>query len=41
MENEYVQEEFYKKLLKVKNISNMHEFIKFCLDNRAIHKKTK
>ncbi|WP_020003841.1 hypothetical protein [Brachyspira innocens] len=34
-------EEFYKKLLKVKNISNMHEFIKFCLDNRPIHKKTK
>lgn len=33
-------EEFYQKLLKVKNISNMHEFIKFCLDNRPIHKKT-
>ncbi|AEM21360.1 hypothetical protein Bint_0731 [Brachyspira intermedia PWS/A] len=33
-------EEFYKKLLKVKNISNMHKFIKFCLDNRHIHKKT-
>ena len=31
-------EEFYKKLLKVKNISNMHEFIKFCLDNRFIIK---
>lgn len=31
-------EEFYQKLLKVKNISNMHEFIKFCLDNRYIHK---
>lgn len=28
-------EEFYKKLLKVKNISNMHEFIKFCLDNKV------
>lgn len=26
--------EFYEKLLKVKNISNMHEFIKFCLDNK-------
>lgn len=26
---------FYEKLLKVKNISNMHEFIKFCLDNKA------
>lgn len=31
-------EEFYEKLLKVKNISNMHEFIKFCLDNRYIIK---
>ncbi|MEI0596038.1 hypothetical protein [Brachyspira pilosicoli] len=31
-------EEFYQKLLKAKNISNMHEFIKFCLDNRYIHK---
>ena len=31
-------EKFYQKLLKVKNISNMHEFIKFCLDNRYIHK---
>ena len=31
-------EEFYQKLLKVKNISNMHEFIKFCLDNKYIHK---
>lgn len=41
-ENDIKQiEEFYKKLLKVKNISNMHEFIKFCLDNRPIHKKTK
>ena len=29
-------EEFYQKLLKVKNISNMHEFIKFCLDNKLI-----
>ncbi len=28
-------EEFYKKLLKVKDISNMHEFIKFCLDNKV------
>lgn len=28
-------EEFYQKLLKVKNISNMHEFIKFCLDNKV------
>lgn len=27
-------EEFYKKLLRVKNISNMHKFIKFCLDNK-------
>ena len=32
---------FIKNFYKVKNISNMHEFIKFCLDNRAIHKKTK
>ena len=31
-------EEFYKKLLKVKEISNMHIFIKFCLDNRSIIK---
>lgn len=29
-------QEFYQKLLKVKNISNMHEFIKFCLDNKLI-----
>lgn len=29
-------EEFYQKLLKVKNISNIHEFIKFCLDNKLI-----
>lgn len=28
-------EEFYKKLLKVKDISNMHEFIKFCLENKS------
>lgn len=28
-------EEFYQKLLKVKNISNMHEFIKFCLENKS------
>ena len=27
-------EEFHQQLLKVKNISNMHEFIKFCLDNK-------
>ncbi|MCZ9920364.1 hypothetical protein [Brachyspira hyodysenteriae] len=40
MQNEAKQKEFYEKLLKVKNISNMHEFIKFCLDNRPIHKKT-
>lgn len=26
--------EFYEKLLRVKNISNMHKFIKFCLDNK-------
>lgn len=32
-------EEFYKKLLKVKNYSNMHEFIKFCLDNKYTIKK--
>lgn len=31
-------EEFYQKLLKVKDISNMHEFTKFCLDNKYIHK---
>ena len=38
-ENDIKQiEEFYKKLLKVKNISNMHKFIKFCLDNRFIIK---
>lgn len=35
--NDTIQiEEFYQKLLKVKNISNMHEFIKFCLDNKLI-----
>lgn len=40
MESDVKQiEEFYQKLLKAKNISNMHEFIKFCLDNRPIHKK--
>lgn len=39
IKNDTIQiEEFYKKLLKVKNISNMHEFIKFCLDNRFIIK---
>lgn len=38
MKNENKQKEFYQKLLKVKNISNMHEFIKFCLDNIYIHK---
>lgn len=36
MQNKDKQEEFYQKLLKVKNISNMHEFIKFCLDNKLI-----
>lgn len=36
IKNDTVQiEEFYKKLLKVKDISNMHEFIKFCLDNKV------
>lgn len=35
--NDTIQiQEFYQKLLKVKNISNMHEFIKFCLDNKLI-----
>ena len=39
IKNDTIQiEEFYKKLLKVKNISNMHEFIKFCLDNRYVIK---
>lgn len=34
--NDTIQiEEFYEKLSKVKNISNMHEFIKFCLDNKV------
>lgn len=32
-------EKFYQKLSKVEDISNMHVFIKFCLDNRHIHKK--
>lgn len=36
IKNDIIQiEEFYKKLLKVKNISNMHKFIKFCLDNKV------
>ncbi|MEI0593382.1 hypothetical protein R4K52_01305 [Brachyspira pilosicoli] len=35
--NDTIQiEEFYQKLLKVKNISNMYIFIKFCLDNKLI-----
>ena len=32
-------EEFYQKLLKVKNISNMHEFIKLFLYNKLIINK--
>ena len=37
IKNDTIQiQEFYQKLLKVKNISNMHEFIKFCLDNKLI-----
>ncbi|WP_295162502.1 hypothetical protein [uncultured Brachyspira sp.] len=40
MKNDTIQiEEFHQKLLKVKDISNMHVFIKFCLDNKHIHKK--
>lgn len=35
--NDTIQiQEFYQKLLKVKNISNMYIFIKFCLDNKLI-----
>lgn len=38
--NDTIQiEEFYEKLSKVKNISNMHKFIKFCLDNKMEFKK--
>lgn len=37
IKNDTIQiQEFYQKLLKVKNISNMYIFIKFCLDNKLI-----